>query len=157
MLNLCNGKTWVNIELKPNQSLDVVFNVTDMIENKNMFGGCCVSSFDHKFLGVAEELTKGQLEIGYLYESSKESPLPSIDYITSHGHTANLCMLDANEDIAKALHKKGMGYMLWTTSAIRKEYMWYKKCTQAGADILCVNYPHLLLKFLSRDTPITKI
>ena len=148
VINLCKGKRFVNIEIKPMQSIEVVSKVAAMIEAHQLYDGCCVSSFSHDFLAAIEGMTKGKLELGYLYECAKEAPLPSLDYIASHGNTANICFLDVTPEIAEAVHKKGMGLMAWITSAIPKEAEWYKKVLDAGTDVRCVNYPDLLISHL---------
>ena len=118
-----------------------------MIEKLDMYDGCCISSFEHKFLELANTISKGKLELGYLYEEIKTF---GTDYVTSHGNTANVCFLDVSKELADELHKKGMGLMAWMTSAIPKEEEWYKKVIDAGADILCVNYPNKLKEFVGK-------
>ncbi len=149
VIKLCKGKMFVNIEIKPNQPDEIVHKVVAMIESYKLFDGCCVSSFNHKFLELAESLTKGKLELGYLYDANKDTPLPAPSYISSHGHTANMCFLDITPEIAEELHKKGMGLMAWVTSDIPKEQEWYKRVIDAGADVVCVNYPNLLIDYMA--------
>ncbi len=153
ILTLCKDQVFVNIEIKPQRSFDVVFKVVELLEARDAFGGCCVSSFDHKLLAVVEDLTRGKLEIGYLYDEAKAVPLPSLSYIVSHGNTANLCFTDITPALVEALHSHGMGALAWVTSAIPREQDWYNSLILAGTDILCVNRPDLLLRRLGRLQP----
>jgi len=83
--------------------------VLKLIDKMNYFSNCCISSFEHKFLEMARIYAKDKIELGYLYESNNYMKLPSIEYITSHGNTANICFLDITPELAKAVHAKGMG------------------------------------------------
>ena len=151
MLNLCRGKTFANIEIKPEQGEEVVEKVIELLEKMDMFNGCCISSFNHKFLEIAQKLAGNKIELGYLYNPDKLEKLPSIDYICSHGHTANLCFLDVNPELSKKLHEKGMGVMAWVVSVIPNEEEWYQKMIDADVDVLCVNYPNLLIDYLKKS------
>eukprot|EP01022_Parablepharisma_sp_SALTPOND_P003518 TRINITY_DN1142_c0_g1_i1.p1 TRINITY_DN1142_c0_g1~~TRINITY_DN1142_c0_g1_i1.p1 ORF type:complete len:678 (-),score=111.44 TRINITY_DN1142_c0_g1_i1:113-2146(-) len=153
VLNLCKGKAFVNIEIKPLQDAEIVGKVIEMIEKMSLFEGCCVSSFNHDFLGMARTMAKDKLELGYLYDANKNTKLPDIEYITSHGNTANICFLDITPELAEKVHEKGMGLMAWITSEIPKEEEWYEKIIKAGTDVLCVNSPNLLIEFLKQEKP----
>ncbi len=151
VLELCRDKAFVNIEIKPNQSSEVVKEVLQMVEKLGMYTGCCISSFEHSFLDLARSIAKDKIELGYLYEADKYMKLPGLDYITSHGNTANMCFVDVTPELAKAVHEKGMGLMAWITSEIPKEEEWYQKMVDADVDVLCVNYPDKLLDFVAKS------
>ena len=150
VFKLCKSKMFMNIEIKPEQGEEVVGKVLEMIEKMSLFDGCCISSFNHKFLEIAKKLAGDKIELGYLYDADKFQKLPSIDYITSHGNTANICFLDINPELAKKVHEKGMGLMAWITSVIPKEEEWYQKMIDSDVDVLCVNYPNNLMEFLKK-------
>eukprot|EP00826_Nyctotherus_ovalis_P016285 TRINITY_DN14705_c0_g1_i3.p3 TRINITY_DN14705_c0_g1~~TRINITY_DN14705_c0_g1_i3.p3 ORF type:complete len:145 (+),score=55.57 TRINITY_DN14705_c0_g1_i3:559-993(+) len=141
---------FANVEIKPEQSEEVVGRVVEMVEKMEMFDGCCISSFNHKFLETARKLAGNKIELGYLYDADKFHKLPSIDYISSHGNTANICFLDVNLELSKKLHEKGMGLMAWITGEIPKEEEWYQKMLDADVDVLCVNYPNHLIDYLKK-------
>ena len=141
VLELCKDRIFVNIEIKPQPSEEVVYEVTNLIKKMNYFNNCAISSFHHPFLELANKLTNGMLEIGYLFEYVPED----MNILYQNGNTINLSFKLITPEISKKIHESGKGVLVWSWG---DEEMDYEKILQCDPDILCVNNPQALMYYL---------
>lgn len=135
--------TILNIEIKGEQP-ELPAKVVELIEKHDYYGKCAVSSFNHKFLDEIQELTKGKLELGYLWNHQDDDLLPETEILFSKGNTINIRVTRITKEVVEEAHKRNYGVQVWIPFKIPETTELYDSLLDMGVDIICTNYPDKL-------------
>jgi glycerophosphoryl diester phosphodiesterase len=144
VFQLCRDKMWINIEIKSNNRPEILDLLWEMIVEQHFVEQCGVSSFNFGMMEDFYILSQGRIKRGYIYGSSVKKY--DIEYVATHGTSANIGFSYLTKELCDAIHAEGHEVMTWAN--VSPEESHYQNLIDMGADILCVNYPDKLIEYL---------
>lgn len=131
VLELCNGKTRLYIELKYNghETPDFVERVLQMIEDEKMEKECLVASFHYEFVEQVKALNP-KITSGLIFyeEGTSWNQYSTADLFSVHYEILT-------DEMVKEMHEAGKGVYVWTVD--REEEA--QRCIEWGVDCIVTN------------------
>lgn len=142
VMELCQGNTMLNIELKNNGHDDtLVEDVVTLIENYHFESQCVITSTSLKFLKQVKE-RNSDLETGYILSTAYGSFYDN-DAVDFFSVSSGLL----NEKIVKSIHESGHEVHAWTVNSKTE----LERMKLLGVDNVITDYPVLAREILYRE------
>ena len=152
---LCKNKLFINIEIKDNRN-DKVFPVLiNLIEKYDIQNQIQISSFFHIYyfdnIKKYNEEHEKKIEFGFLYPPGILKYFYGFKYIFNiQNCTLNIFNQDITKEMCEKAHKNNMGIMAWFKMNDIENFDIYSNLYAIGVDVICSNYPKLLLEFRNK-------
>ena len=152
---LCKNKLFINIEIKDNRN-DKVFPVLiNLIEKYDIQNQIQISSFFHIYyfdnIKKYNEEHEKKIEFGFLYPPGILKYFYGFKYIFNiQNCTLNIFNQDITKEMCEKAHKNNMGIMAWFKMNDIENFEIYSNLYVIGVDVICSNYPKLLLEFRNK-------
>lgn len=137
VLDQCNGKIKVNIELKykAEHSDDFLVKLNDLIQQRNMGEQCMITSFHYDYLQKIKELNPA-LVTGLI---TSQPNININDYPSADNFVLGIQLINA--DIVNQVHALSKKVIAWT---VNDQYS-VKVCRVAGVDNIITDCPRTLI------------
>jgi glycerophosphoryl diester phosphodiesterase len=140
VVDLVIGKMKLNIELKTNgHHIKLAERVVEIIERKNIFDQCVVTSFDLEEVKKVK-LLNPKIKTGLIF-----SKIPQNDIWNSEFDLFSIDKKLATKEFIQKTHEAGKEVHVWTVNKEKK----MRKLIELGVDNIITNIPNVLIKILN--------